>query len=156
MGVNTENLLVACPNSAENTLSIVNTLVNSRSVDVIVVDSVAALVPERELLGMIDTECGDLQSRLMTQALRKIQHSLYHSEAIVIFVNQVRMKRSKGFGEANEVTCGGNALKFYATVRLRTTIKELLHRQDEVRSGVHERLFMTTAFMTATTMPNEA
>ncbi|KAK8943274.1 hypothetical protein KSP39_PZI008788 [Platanthera zijinensis] len=91
MGVNTENLLVACPNSAENTLSIVNTLVNSRSVDVIVVDSVAALVPERELLGMIDTECGDLQSRLMTQALRKIQHSLYHSEAIVIFVNQDEM-----------------------------------------------------------------
>lgn len=132
MGVNTKDLLVARPNSAENTLSIVNTLVNSGSVDVIVVDSVAALVPERELLGVIDSECCDLQSRLMTQALRKIQHSLYHSEAIVIFVNQVRMKRSKGFGEASEVTCGGNALKFYATVRLRTTIKELLHRQDEI------------------------
>lgn len=132
MGVNTENLLVAPPNSAENTLSIVNTLVNSGSVDVIVVDSVAALVPECELLGMIDTDYGGIQSRLMNQALRKIQQSLCLSQAIVIFVNQVRMKSSKGFGEANEITCGGNALKFYAAVRMRTKRKELLHWQDKI------------------------
>ncbi|KAL0911547.1 hypothetical protein M5K25_019695 [Dendrobium thyrsiflorum] len=144
MGVDTENLLVARPNSAENTLSIVNTLVNSRSVDVIVVDSlfrlvwierklnVAALVPECELLGMIDSKSVDMQSQLMTQALRKIQHSLCLSQALVIFVNQVRMKSSKGFDEANEVTCGGNALKFYAAVRMRITRKELLHCQDKI------------------------
>ncbi|KAI0498124.1 hypothetical protein KFK09_021365 [Dendrobium nobile] len=132
MGIDTENLLVARPNSAENTLSIVNTLVNSRSVDVIVVDSVAALVPECELLGMIDSKSVDMQSQLMTQALRKIQHSLCLSQALVIFVNQVRMKSSKGFDEANEVTCGGNALKFYAAVRMRITRKELLHCQDKI------------------------
>ncbi|XP_020586255.1 DNA repair protein recA homolog 2, mitochondrial-like [Phalaenopsis equestris] len=132
MGINTENLLVTRPNSAENTLSIVNTLVNSRSVDVIVVDSVAALVPECELLGLIDYKSVDMQSRLMTQALRKIQHSLCLSQALVIFINQVRMKSGKIFGEANEVTCGGNALKFYAAVRMRISRKELLHCQDMI------------------------
>lgn len=132
MGINTENLLVARPNSAENTLSIVNTLVNSRSVDVIVVDSVAALVPECELVGMMDSKSVDMQSQLMTQALRKIQHSLCLSQTLIIFVNQVRMKSGKGFGEANEVTCGGNALKFYAAVRMRITRKELLRCQDKI------------------------
>ncbi|KAG0501443.1 hypothetical protein HPP92_001515 [Vanilla planifolia] len=99
MGVNTENLLFARPSCAEKTLSIVNTLVNSASVDVIVVDSVAALVSECELNSMIDIESHDVQPRLMTQALRKIQHSLYRSQALVIFVNQVRKstKPSKGF-----------------------------------------------------------
>ncbi|KAG0501417.1 hypothetical protein HPP92_001489 [Vanilla planifolia] len=134
MGVNTENLLFARPSCAEKTLSIVNTLVNSASVDVIVVDSVAALVSECELNSMIDIESHDVQPRLMTQALRKIQHSLYRSQALVIFVNQVRKstKPSKGFSDGNEFTCGGSALRFYAAVRMRIMRKELLHFQDKI------------------------
>ncbi|KAJ1433392.1 P-loop containing nucleoside triphosphate hydrolase [Sesbania bispinosa] len=120
IGVNTENLLLSQPDCGEQALSLVDTLIRSGSVDVIVVDSVAALVPKGEL----DGEMGDahmaMQARLMSQALRKLSHSLSLSQSILIFINQVRSKLSTfgGFGGPVEVTCGGNALKFYASVRL--------------------------------------
>ncbi|XP_010938657.1 DNA repair protein recA homolog 2, mitochondrial isoform X1 [Elaeis guineensis] len=134
MGVNTENLLISHPNCAENSLSIVNTLVNSGSVDVVVVDSVAALVPQCELEGLIDINSQEVQSRFMTQALKKIQYSLSRSQTLVIFINQVRtnLRSNRGFGEMNEVTCGGNALKFYAAVRMRITRRGLLHNEDKI------------------------
>ncbi|XP_019442935.1 PREDICTED: DNA repair protein recA homolog 3, mitochondrial-like [Lupinus angustifolius] len=120
IGVNTENLLLSQPDCGEQALSLVDTLIRSGSIDVIVVDSVAALVPKGEL----DGEMGDahmaMQARLMSQALRKLSHSLSLSQSILIFINQVRSKLSTfgGFGGPTEVTCGGNALKFYASVRL--------------------------------------
>ncbi|XWS26684.1 hypothetical protein CRYUN_Cryun26dG0051400 [Craigia yunnanensis] len=120
IGVNTENLLLSQPDCGEQALSLVDTLIRSGSVDVVVVDSVAALVPKGEL----DGEMGDahmaMQARLMSQALRKLSHSLSLSQTILIFINQVRSKLSTfgGFGGPTEVTCGGNALKFYASVRL--------------------------------------
>ncbi|XP_058758261.1 DNA repair protein recA homolog 3, mitochondrial-like isoform X2 [Vicia villosa] len=120
IGVNTENLLLSQPDCGEQALSLVDTLIRSGSLDVIVVDSVAALVPKGEL----DGEMGDahmaMQARLMSQALRKLCHSLSLSQCILIFINQVRSKISTfgGFAGPTEVTCGGNALKFYASVRL--------------------------------------
>ncbi|XP_027331942.1 DNA repair protein recA homolog 3, mitochondrial [Abrus precatorius] len=120
IGVNTANLLLSQPDCGEQALSLVDTLIRSGSVDVIVVDSVAALVPKGEL----DGEMGDahmaMQARLMSQALRKLSHSLSLSQSILIFINQVRSKISTfgGFGGPTEVTCGGNALKFYASMRL--------------------------------------
>ncbi|KAJ8766926.1 hypothetical protein K2173_011744 [Erythroxylum novogranatense] len=119
IGVNTQNLLLSQPDCGEQALSLVDTLIRSGSVDVVVVDSVAALVPKSEL----DGEMGDahmaMQARLMSQALRKLSHSLSLSQTILIFINQVRAKLSTfGFGGPTEVTCGGNALKFYASVRL--------------------------------------
>ncbi|XP_060960979.1 DNA repair protein recA homolog 3, mitochondrial isoform X2 [Cannabis sativa] len=120
IGVNTENLLLSQPDCGEQALSLVDTIIRSGSVDVVVVDSVAALVPKGEL----DGEMGDahvaMQARLMSQALRKLSHSLSLSQTLLIFINQVRSKISTfgGFGGPTEVTCGGNALKFYASVRL--------------------------------------
>ncbi|XP_021839726.1 DNA repair protein recA homolog 3, mitochondrial isoform X2 [Spinacia oleracea] len=119
IGVNTQNLLLSQPDCGEQALSLVDTLIRSGSVDVVVVDSVAALVPKGEL----DGEMGDahvaMQARLMSQALRKLSHSLSQSNCILLFLNQVRAKISTfGFGGPTEVTCGGNALKFYASVRL--------------------------------------
>ncbi|RZB90905.1 DNA repair protein recA-like 3, mitochondrial isoform B [Glycine soja] len=120
IGVDTKNLLLSQPDCGEQALSLVDTLIRSGSVDAIVVDSVAALVPKGEL----DGEMGDahmaMQARLMSQALRKLCHSLSLSQCILIFINQVRSKISTfgGYGGPTEVTCGGNALKFYASVRL--------------------------------------
>lgn len=119
IGVNTQNLLLSQPDCGEQALSLVDTLIRSGSVDVVVVDSVAALVPKGEL----DGEMGDahmaMQARLMSQALRKLSHSLSQSQCILLFLNQVRAKISTfGFGGPSEITCGGNALKFYASVRL--------------------------------------
>ncbi|XP_075639501.1 DNA repair protein recA homolog 2, mitochondrial isoform X2 [Castanea sativa] len=121
MGINTENLLISRPSSAENLLSVVNTLTRSGAVDVIVVDSVAALVPQCELDHMIGSTFQDIQSRIMTQALRKINYSLCQSQTLIVFLNQVRSspKSGQGFGLVDEVTCGGNALKFYAAVRMK-------------------------------------
>ncbi|KAJ0978924.1 hypothetical protein J5N97_014398 [Dioscorea zingiberensis] len=133
MGVNIENLLITHPTSAETSLSIVNTLINSGSVDVIVVDSVAALVPQCEIDGLINLSSEEVQSRLMTQALRKIHYSLSRSKTLVIFVNQVRnkVKSANAFGPANIVTCGGNALKFYAAIRMRIVRNSLLQNKEE-------------------------
>lgn len=117
LGVDTANLLVAQPDNGEQALEIVETLVRSNAVDLIVVDSVAALVPQAEIDGdMGDSHMG-LQARLMSQALRKLTGIINKSKATVIFINQIRMKIGVMFGNP-ETTTGGNALKFYASVRL--------------------------------------
>ena len=116
LGVDTENLLVAQPDNGEQALEITETLVRSNAVDLIVVDSVAALVPQAEIDGdMGDAHMG-LQARLMSQALRKLTGIINKSKATVIFINQFRMKIGVMFGNP-ETTTGGNALKFYASVR---------------------------------------
>lgn len=132
IGVNTQNLLLSQPDCGEQALSLVDTLIRSGSVDVVVVDSVAALVPKGEL----DGEMGDahmaMQARLMSQALRKLSHSLSLSQTILIFINQVRAKLSTfGFGGPTEVTCGGNALKFYASMRLNIRRTGLVKKGEE-------------------------
>ncbi|KAK9275000.1 hypothetical protein L1049_022257 [Liquidambar formosana] len=132
IGVNTENLLLSQPDCGEQALSLVDTIIRSGSVDVVVVDSVAALVPKGEL----DGEMGDahmaMQARLMSQALRKLSHSLSLSQTILIFINQVRAKLSTfGFGGPTEVTCGGNALKFYASIRLNIRRTGLVKKGEE-------------------------
>lgn len=117
LGVDTDNLLVSQPDNGEQALEIVETLVRSNAVDLIVVDSVAALVPQAEIDGdMGDSHMG-LQARLMSQALRKLTGIINKSHATVIFINQIRMKIGVMFGNP-ETTTGGNALKFYASVRL--------------------------------------
>ncbi len=117
LGVDIDNLLISQPDAGEQALEIADTLVRSGALDVLVVDSVAALVPRAELEGeMGDTHVG-LQARLMSQALRKLTGSISRSKTIVIFINQIRMKIGVMFGSP-ETTTGGNALKFYASVRL--------------------------------------
>ncbi len=117
IGVNIANLLVAQPDNGEQALEIVETLVRSNAVDIIVVDSVAALVPQAEIEGdMGDSHMG-LQARLMSQALRKLTGVISRSKTTVIFINQLRMKIGIMFGNP-ETTTGGNALKFYASVRM--------------------------------------
>jgi recombination protein RecA len=117
LGVRTEDLLISQPDTGEQALEIADMLVKSNAIDVLVVDSVAALVPKAELEGdMGDSHMG-LQARLMSQALRKLTGSIAKSRTCVIFINQVRMKIGVMFGNP-ETTTGGNALKFYASVRL--------------------------------------
>jgi recombination protein RecA len=117
LGVNIDDLLISQPDAGEQALEIADTLVRSGAIDVLVVDSVAALVPKAELEGeMGDTHVG-LQARLMSQALRKLTGSISRSRCMVIFINQIRMKIGVMFGNP-ETTTGGNALKFYASVRL--------------------------------------
>jgi recombination protein RecA len=117
LGVNLDDLLISQPDAGEQALEITDTLVRSGAVDVLVVDSVAALTPKAELEGeMGDTHVG-LQARLMSQALRKLTGSVSRSNTLIIFINQIRMKIGVMFGNP-ETTTGGNALKFYASVRL--------------------------------------
>ncbi len=117
LGVDVDELLISQPDTGEQSLEITDTLVRSGAIDVLVVDSVAALVPQAELEGeMGDTHVG-LQARLMSQALRKLTGSISRSNCMVIFINQIRMKIGVMFGSP-ETTSGGNALKFYASVRL--------------------------------------
>ena len=117
LGVNLDDLLISQPDAGEQALEIADTLVRSGAIDVLVVDSVAALVPRAELEGeMGDTHVG-LQARLMSQALRKLTGSISRSQTMVIFINQIRMKIGVMFGSP-ETTTGGNALKFYSSVRL--------------------------------------
>jgi recombination protein RecA len=117
LGVQVDDLLISQPDAGEQALEIADTLVRSGAIDVLVVDSVAALVPKAELEGeMGDTHVG-LQARLMSQALRKLTGSISRSRCMVIFINQIRMKIGVMFGNP-ETTTGGNALKFYASVRL--------------------------------------
>jgi recombination protein RecA len=125
LGVNIKDLFVSQPDSGEMALDIVDQLVRSSAVELVVVDSVAALVPRAELEGdMADMQIG-LQARLMSKALRKITGSLARSPCTVIFLNQLRSKVGVIYGSP-EVTSGGNALKFYASVRLDTRRKEIL------------------------------
>lgn len=117
LGVDTDNLLISQPDNGEQALEIVETLVRSNAVDLIVVDSVAALVPQAEIEGEMGDAHVGLQARLMSQALRKLTGIINKSKATVVFINQIRMKIGVMFGNP-ETTTGGNALKFYASVRL--------------------------------------
>lgn len=117
LGVNTEDLLITQPDTGEQALEITETLVRSGAIDVIVVDSVAALVPRAEIEGEMGDSHVGLQARLMSQALRKLTAAINRSKTLVIFINQIRMKIGVMFGNP-ETTTGGNALKFYASVRL--------------------------------------
>ena len=117
LGVDTANLLVSQPDNGEQALEIVETLVRSNAVDIIVLDSVAALVPQAEIDGDMGDSLPGLQARLMSQALRKLTGIINKSKATVIFINQIRMKIGVMFGNP-ETTTGGNALKFYASQRV--------------------------------------
>jgi recombination protein RecA len=117
LGVDTDNLLVSQPDNGEQALEIAETLVRSGAVDVLVIDSVAALVPRAELEGEMGDALPGLQARLMSQALRKLTASINKSNTMVIFINQIRMKIGVMYGSP-ETTTGGNALKFYASLRL--------------------------------------
>lgn len=117
IGVDTDNLLLSQPDNGEQALEITETLVRSNAVDVIVVDSVAALVPRAEIEGDMGDSLPGLQARLMSQALRKLTGVINRSKTTVIFINQIRMKIGVMFGNP-ETTTGGNALKFYASVRM--------------------------------------
>lgn len=117
LGVKTEELLISQPDTGEQALEITETLVRSGAIDLIVIDSVAALVPRAELEGEMGDAHMGLQARLMSQALRKLTAAISKSQTIVIFINQIRMKLGVLFGNP-ETTTGGNALKFYASLRL--------------------------------------
>jgi recombination protein RecA len=131
LGVKIEDLLISQPDTGEQALEITDTLVRSGAIDVIVIDSVAALVPRAELEGeMGDTHVG-LQARLMSQALRKLTGSISRSQCMIIFINQIRIKIGVMFGNP-ETTSGGNALKFYASVRLDIRRIGAIKDRDEV------------------------
>ena len=117
LGVNIDELLVSQPNSGEEALEIADTLVRSGAVDLVVIDSVAALVPKAELEGEMGDSHMGLQARLMSQALRKLTGSISKTHCTIVFINQIRMKIGVMFGNP-ETTTGGNALKFYASVRM--------------------------------------
>ncbi|MBM2805343.1 MAG: recA protein, partial [Deltaproteobacteria bacterium] len=117
LGVNTDDLLISQPDHGEQALEITETLVRSGAIDVVVIDSVAALVPKAEIEGEMGDSHMGLQARLMSQALRKLTATIARSHTVVIFINQIRMKIGVMFGNP-ETTTGGNALKFYASVRM--------------------------------------
>jgi recombination protein RecA len=131
LGVDIANLLISQPDAGEQALEIADTLVRSGAVDVLVIDSVAALVPRAELEGEMGDSLPGLQARLMSQALRKLTASISKSNTLVIFINQIRMKIGVMFGSP-ETTTGGNALKFYASVRLDIRRIGALKDKDEV------------------------
>jgi recombination protein RecA len=138
LGVDTDKLLISQPDSGEQALEILETLVRSNAVDVVVVDSVAALVPQAEIEGdMGDAQMG-LQARLMSQAMRKLTGVINRSKTTVIFVNQLRMKIGVMFGNP-ETTTGGNALKFYASVRMDIRRTSQIKQGDQV-IGNHVRV----------------
>ena len=131
IGVDIENLYISQPNNGEQALEIVDSLINSHAIDIIVVDSVAALVPKSEIEGNMGDAQMALQARLMSQALRKITGSLSKSQTSIIFINQLRMKVGVFFGNP-ETTTGGNALKFYSSLRLDIRKIETLKKGDEI------------------------
>jgi recombination protein RecA len=131
LGVNLDELLISQPDAGEQALEISDTLVRSGAIDVLVVDSVAALVPRAELEGEMGDSHVGLQARLMSQALRKLTSTVSRSNCMVIFINQIRMKIGVMFGSP-ETTTGGNALKFYASVRLDIRRIGAIKDKDEV------------------------
>ncbi len=131
LGVNLQELLISQPDTGEQALEIVDSLVRSGSVDLIVIDSVAALTPKAELEGEMGDSLPGLQARLMSQALRKLTGTIKKSNCMVIFINQIRMKIGVMFGNP-ETTTGGNALKFYASVRLDIRRTGNIKRGEEV------------------------
>ena len=128
LGVDIDELIVSQPDTGEQALEIVDTLVRSNAIDILVIDSVAALVPRAEIEGEMGDSHVGLQARLMSQALRKITGSISRSNCMVIFINQIRMKIGVMFGSP-ETTTGGNALKFYASVRLD------IRRTGQIKAG---------------------
>jgi recombination protein RecA len=131
LGVNVDDLLVSQPDTGEQALEITDMLVRSNAIDVIVIDSVAALVPKAEIEGEMGDMHVGLQARLMSQALRKITGNIKNANCLVIFINQIRMKIGVMFGSP-ETTTGGNALKFYASVRLDIRRTGAVKEGDEV------------------------
>jgi recombination protein RecA len=131
LGVNIDDLLISQPDAGEQALEIADTLVRSGAIDVLVIDSVAALVPRAELEGEMGDQQPGLQARLMSQALRKLTASINRSNTMVIFINQIRMKIGVMYGSP-ETTSGGNALKFYASVRLDIRRIGSVKERDEV------------------------
>ena len=131
LGVNVDDLLISQPDAGEQALEIADTLVRSGAVDVLVIDSVAALVPRAELEGEMGDSMPGLQARLMSQALRKLTASINRSNTMVIFINQIRMKIGVMYGSP-ETTTGGHALKFYASVRLDIRRIGAIKDRDEV------------------------
>ncbi|MEL7228611.1 MAG: recombinase RecA [Pseudomonadota bacterium] len=131
LGVDLENLLISQPDTGEQALEITDTLVRSGACDVLVVDSVAALTPRAEIEGEMGSSLPGLQARLMSQALRKLTASISKSNTMVIFINQIRMKIGVMFGSP-ETTTGGNALKFYSSVRLDIRRIGAIKERDEV------------------------
>jgi len=131
LGVNVENLLISQPDAGEQALEIADTLVRSGAVDLIVIDSVAALVPRAELEGEMGDHHVGLQARLMSQALRKLTSTMAKSNTTIIFINQIRMKIGVMFGSP-ETTTGGNALKFYSSVRMDIRRIGQIKERDEV------------------------
>jgi recombination protein RecA len=131
LGLNTEDLLISQPDTGEQALEIAEMLVRSGALDVLVVDSVAALVPKAEIEGEMGDAHMGLQARLMSQALRKLTATISKSQTAVIFINQIRMKIGVMFGNP-ETTTGGNALKFYASVRMDIRRVTQIKKDDEV------------------------
>jgi recombination protein RecA len=131
LGVNTDDLLISQPDTGEQALEITDMLVRSGSVDIVVVDSVAALTPKAEIEGEMGASHMGLQARLMSQALRKLTSNIKKTNTMVIFINQLRMKIGVMFGNP-ETTTGGNALKFYASVRLDIRRIGAIKKGDEI------------------------
>ena len=131
LGVNTDDLLISQPDTGEHALEITDMLVRSGSVDIVVIDSVAALTPKAEIEGEMGASHMGLQARLMSQALRKLTSNIKRTNTMVIFINQLRMKIGVMFGNP-ETTTGGNALKFYASVRLDIRRIGAIKKGDEV------------------------
>ena len=128
IGVNIKDMLLSQPDSGEQALEIVETLVRSNAVDVVVVDSVAALVPQKEIEGDMGDQHMGLQARLMSQALRKLTAIISNTKTVVIFINQIRNKIGVFFGNP-ETTTGGNALKFYSSIRIE------IRRAAQIKQG---------------------
>ncbi len=140
IGVDLENLLISQPDAGEQALEIADTLVRSGAIDVLVVDSVAALVPKAELEGEMGDSHMGLQARLMSQALRKLTSTIARSNTLVIFINQIRMKIGVMFGNP-ETTTGGNALKFYASVRIDIrSIGKIKDKEDIIGSQTRVKI----------------
>ncbi len=140
IGVDIENLLISQPDAGEQALEITDTLVRSGAIDVLVVDSVAALVPKAELEGEMGDSHMGLQARLMSQALRKLTSTIARSNTLVIFINQIRMKIGVMFGNP-ETTTGGNALKFYASVRIDIrSIGKIKDKEDIIGSQTRVKI----------------
>ena len=140
IGVDIENLLISQPDAGEQALEITDTLVRSGAIDVLVVDSVAALVPKAELEGEMGDSHMGLQARLMSQALRKLTSTISRSNTLVIFINQIRMKIGVMFGNPGTTT-GGNALKFYASVRIDIrSIGKIKDKEDVIGSQTRVKI----------------
>jgi len=131
IGINVKEMLISQPDTGEQALEIVETLVRSNAVDIIVIDSVAALVPQKEIEGEMGDQHMGLQARLMSQALRKLTGIVSKTKTVVIFINQIRMKIGVFFGNP-EVTTGGNALKFYSSVRIEVRRSAQIKQGDKI------------------------